>query len=586
MAERPIGANTRKKLINNEPFAYAHLVKFERPSSTLKNGNYSTDAKRYAYFTDASHNLSFDDQSNNTAGSNNGSQTYIAGKLIDVGTYSETTSPRATNMKLSLSGNHLGTSVSVTGDFASAAFTVDSLVHDDRDATDLIDFGFREGDKIKITKNIILEQKEEELGDDGLKQGHYDFNIPEEEVKNFLISQNETISNYTLNVIKENVYNSAFDDYIFVSEIKNIIEKKESLNSFATLTEIKEVLNKYNLEEVKNAFVDIKNIITNSSSDNILNNSIVENIDSYVNNLSNITSELVAKTLIENKNYSELKNISVLNQINNSNLSQQFNTAVNNITEQLNATTNVEQILNTINTELNNLSVNQSLNENTIVNENSEFINEIYNSVKNNSQEENKNYVNNLKQQFLNETLSTAENIFSNQNIKIENISNVLKTLNVNNFNSSNVNQLKNVIQGNIIANNYEINENNQLNYFANYLNNLAFKVDLIESSTTINNFEEINILARETALKYTTEFSEVKNEIKILNTLRNEIENIENYNELKQVINNFENKINQVKLEQINFIANTLIENNEYKSFVKENKEDFFLRLIACIDI
>lgn len=399
-------------------------------------------------------------------------------------------------------------------------------------------------------------------------------NIVEEEVKNFLISQNETISNYTLNVIKENVYNSAFDDYIFVSEIKNIIEKKESVNSFATLTEIKEVLNKYNLEEVKNAFSDIKNIITNVSGDNILNNSIVENIDSYVNNLSNITSELVAKTLIENKNYSELKNISVLNQINNSNLSQQFNTAVNNITEQLNATTNVEQILNTINTELNNLSVNQSLNENTIVNENSEFINEIYNSVKNNSQEENKKYVNNLKQQFLNETLSTAENIFSNQNIKIENISNVLETLNVNNFNSSNVNQLKNVIQRNIIANNYEINENNQLNYFANYLNNLAFKVDLIESSTTINNFEEINILARETALKYTTEFSEVKNEIKILNTLRNEIENIENYNELKQVINNFENKINQVKLEQIDFIANTLIENNEYKSFVKENKE------------
>lgn len=42
--------------------------------------------------------------------------------------------------------------------------------------------------KIKITKNIILEQKEEELGDDGLKQGHYDFNIPEEEVKNFFES--------------------------------------------------------------------------------------------------------------------------------------------------------------------------------------------------------------------------------------------------------------------------------------------------------------------------------------------------------------------------------------------------------------
>jgi hypothetical protein len=399
-------------------------------------------------------------------------------------------------------------------------------------------------------------------------------NIVEDGVKNFLISQNETISNYTLNIIKENVYKHAFDDYVFVSEIKNIIEKKESTNSFATLTEIKQVLNRYNLEEVKNAFVDIKNIITNVSNGNILNNSVVENIDNYVNNLSNITSELVAKTLVENKNYSELKNISMLSQVKNSNLSQHFNNAINNITEQLSSTTNVEQILNTINTELNNLNINQNLSENTIVNQNSDFINQIYNSVKNNSQEENKNYVNNLKQQFLNETLSTAENITSNQNIKIENISNVLKTLNINNFNSNNVNQLKNIIQENVIANNYEINENNQLNYFSNYLNNLAFKVDLIENSTNINNFDEINILAKETALKYTTEFSEVKNEIKILNTFRNEIQNVNNYNDLNEVINNFQTNIKQLKLEQIDFVANTLIDNNEYKRFIKENKE------------
>jgi vacuolar-type H+-ATPase subunit F/Vma7 len=282
----------------------------------------------------------------------------------------------------------------------------------------------------------------------------------------------------------------------------------------------------------------------------------------------------VAKTLVENKNYSELKNISMLSQVKNSNLSQQFNNAISKITEQLGSTTNVQQILNTINTELNNLNINQNLSENTIVNQNSDFINQIYNSVKNNSQEENKNYVNNLKQQFLNETLSTAENIISNQNIKIENISNVLKTLNINNFNSSNVNQLKNIIQENVIANNYEINENNQLNYFSNYLNNLAFKVDLIENSTNINNFDEINILAKETALKYTTEFSEVKNEIKVLNTFRNEIQNVNNYNDLNEVINNFQTNIKQLKLEQIDFVANTLIDNSEYKRFIKENKE------------
>ena len=401
-------------------------------------------------------------------------------------------------------------------------------------------------------------------------------NVVEEQIKNFLISQNETISNYTLNVIRDNVYKHAFDDYIFVNEIKNIIEKKESSNSFVTLTEIKEVLNNYDLEEVKNAFVDIKNIITNATENNILNNSVVENIDSYVNNLSNITSELVTKTLVENQNYTELKNISMLNQITNSNLSQQFNTALNNITQQLNSTTNVEQILNTINTEITNLSINQSLNENTLVNENSEFINEIYNSLKNNTQEGNQNYVNNLKQQYLNETLSTAQNIITNQNIKIENFENVLESLNISNFNSNNINQLKNIIQQNVISNDYEVNENNQLNYFTNYLNNLAFKVDVMENSTTVNNYDEINILARETALKYTTEFSTVKNEIKILNTFRNQIENISNYSELNEVVSNFQTTINQLKLEQIDFVANTLIENNEYKRFIKDNKELF----------
>ena len=61
MSERSVGTNTRKKLINNEPFAYAHLIKFERPSITPHDAEYSTDANRYAYFTDGATNLDFDD---------------------------------------------------------------------------------------------------------------------------------------------------------------------------------------------------------------------------------------------------------------------------------------------------------------------------------------------------------------------------------------------------------------------------------------------------------------------------------------------------------------------------------------------
>ena len=145
MSERPIGAATRKKLINNEPFAYAHLVKFERPSSTLKNGNYSTDAKRYAYFTDASHNLSFDDQSNNTAGSNNGTQTYIAGKLLEVGSYSETIQARASGMSITLAAESLNNAItSIAISMTSSTITVGGNI-------DLVREGFREGDKVFIS---------------------------------------------------------------------------------------------------------------------------------------------------------------------------------------------------------------------------------------------------------------------------------------------------------------------------------------------------------------------------------------------------------------------------------------------------
>ena len=154
MTKRSINTSIEELLVSNEPFEYAHLIKFERPFAKLSTDkDFRSNANRYAYFTDASRDISFNDASTDQDGNANGSQIYRADRLDSVGTYSETTSPRATNMSLTLSGNHLGTSVSVTGDFASAAFTVDSLVHDDRDATDLIDFGFREGDKIKITKN-------------------------------------------------------------------------------------------------------------------------------------------------------------------------------------------------------------------------------------------------------------------------------------------------------------------------------------------------------------------------------------------------------------------------------------------------
>ena len=147
MAERNLSTALRKVLINNEPFEYCHLIKFERPSKALLSGKFSTDAVRYAYYTDAGHNIAFDDGSTSTAGSSNGSQTYIADKILSVGNYSETVEARASGMTLDFAAESLN--LSITSDEVTVSSSTLSVP-----TTSGIDFaneGFREGDKVLIT---------------------------------------------------------------------------------------------------------------------------------------------------------------------------------------------------------------------------------------------------------------------------------------------------------------------------------------------------------------------------------------------------------------------------------------------------
>jgi hypothetical protein len=126
MTKRSINSSIEEILVSNSEFEYAHLIKFERPfAKDPESPDFRTNANRYAYFTDASRDISFNDGSTDQDGASNGSQIYRANRVKSIGSYSETTAPRATNMGLTLSGDHLGTSVSITGDFGSAAFTVD-----------------------------------------------------------------------------------------------------------------------------------------------------------------------------------------------------------------------------------------------------------------------------------------------------------------------------------------------------------------------------------------------------------------------------------------------------------------------------
>jgi len=145
MAKRSIDSNIETHLINNEPFEYAHLVKFERPFDA-KDGEFRTNANRYVYLTDGARDISFDD------GSGNGAQIYRANRLISVGNYSETTQARATNMSLVLSGEPLGLSYVVTGSLSSGSFATTVSYKDGR-TVDFVEAGFIEGDKVKIVKS-------------------------------------------------------------------------------------------------------------------------------------------------------------------------------------------------------------------------------------------------------------------------------------------------------------------------------------------------------------------------------------------------------------------------------------------------
>ena len=112
MTERALHGDLKKRLINNESFVYTHLIKYERPYAyQTKRALNNTDAKRYAYLTDGAINISFDDGSVDSSGSSNGSQVYIADKILAIGSYSETSEAKATGLTLTLSSESLHNSI-------------------------------------------------------------------------------------------------------------------------------------------------------------------------------------------------------------------------------------------------------------------------------------------------------------------------------------------------------------------------------------------------------------------------------------------------------------------------------------------
>jgi len=206
LIERPVDAALKELLVNNTPFSYAHLIKFERPSRPDINGTISTSKERYTYLTDASRDVIFDDGSTDVYGASNGPQTYIANKVLSVGTVYEASEAKPSNTSIKLDGSAIGAQVQ------NAVVTVASVNASTWDVTfpsgvDLVYEGFREGDKIDFNS-----------------EGY--FNIESFRVNNVvrLVKIDDTLTTGTRSV---NVYLSS-------EEIKSILLDKTSpdYNSF------------------------------------------------------------------------------------------------------------------------------------------------------------------------------------------------------------------------------------------------------------------------------------------------------------------------------------------------------------------
>ena len=121
--KRSVSTSLENLLVNNDTFQYAHLVRFERPDGT------------YTYITDASRNVTY-----------NGN-TYLANKLLSVGSITETIRAAPSNTTVVLDGNSLGSYIEATGTIAGAGTGLFNLTFTD---INFLDYGFREGDKLSI----------------------------------------------------------------------------------------------------------------------------------------------------------------------------------------------------------------------------------------------------------------------------------------------------------------------------------------------------------------------------------------------------------------------------------------------------
>ena len=154
--ERNLDSALKASLLAEDPFLYAHLIKFERAVGT-DGGTPAKNPRDYVYLTDASRDIPFDDGSKNSTGVSNGTQTYRANRVGKVGSISETTEAKANALSLEINSTLLGAAspagANITVTYAGTVIgsTVTLTIVGTFDGWETL--GFLVGDKICIKKS-------------------------------------------------------------------------------------------------------------------------------------------------------------------------------------------------------------------------------------------------------------------------------------------------------------------------------------------------------------------------------------------------------------------------------------------------
>jgi len=148
-------------LHNNTPFVYAHLIKFERPSKDVfkvsRNSFKSKKASNYAYITDGGYDIAFDDGSTDFEGTANGVQNYVANRVTNVGSFTDTIDLKIANVSLKLDATPIDSSM--TANFTVSTAGPSNIAIQVPTTESFSDSEFRPGDIVTFTSGLNSELK-------------------------------------------------------------------------------------------------------------------------------------------------------------------------------------------------------------------------------------------------------------------------------------------------------------------------------------------------------------------------------------------------------------------------------------------